>query len=41
MKAMNGRKTAGNTGFSSGVMTFKLGALCYYSSSVQVDSIVF
>jgi hypothetical protein len=31
------RKTAGNTGFASGGVTCKLGALCFYSSSVQVD----
>lgn len=27
-----------NTGFASGGLTCKLGALCFYSSSVQVDS---
>jgi hypothetical protein len=32
------RKTAGNTGFASGGVMCKLGALCFYSSSVQVDS---
>lgn len=32
------QKPAGNTGFASGGVTCKLGALCYYSSSVQVDS---
>ena len=32
--------TAGNTGFASGGVTCKFGALCYYSSSVQVDSFV-
>ncbi len=32
--------TAGNTGFASGGVTCNLGALCYYSSSVQVDSFV-
>lgn len=31
---------AGNTGFASGGVTCKLGALCFYSSSVQVDSFV-
>jgi len=31
---------AGNTGFASGGLTWKLGALCFYSSSVQVDSFV-
>ena len=30
----------GNTGFASGGVTCKLGALCFYSSSVQVDSFV-
>jgi hypothetical protein len=30
----------GNTGFASGVVTCKLGALCFYSSSVLVDSFV-
>jgi hypothetical protein len=34
------RKTAYNTGFASGGVTCKLGALCFYSSSVQVDSFV-
>jgi hypothetical protein len=29
-----------NTGFASGGVTYKLGALCFYSSSVQVDSFV-
>jgi hypothetical protein len=29
-----------NTGFASGGVTCKLGALCFYSSSVQVDSFV-
>ena len=33
-------KTAGNTGFASGGVTCKLGALCFYASSVQVDSSV-
>ena len=32
--------TAGNTGFASGGVTCKLGALCFYSSSVLVDSFV-
>jgi len=31
---------AGNTGFASGGVTCKLGALCFYSSSVLVDSFV-
>ncbi|MFQ3578691.1 MAG: hypothetical protein SNJ71_00945 [Bacteroidales bacterium] len=30
----------GNTGFASGGVTCKLGALCFYSSVVQVDSFV-
>jgi len=34
------RKTTANTGFASGGVTCKLGALCFYSSSVQVDSFV-
>ena len=29
-----------NTGFASGGVTCKLGALCFYLSSVQVDSFV-
>jgi len=29
-----------NTGFASGGVTCKLGALCFYSSSVLVDSFV-
>ena len=29
-----------NTGFASGGVTLKLGALCFYSSSVLVDSFV-
>jgi hypothetical protein len=32
--------TAANTGFASGGVTCKLGALCFYSSSVLVDSFV-
>jgi len=34
------RITAANTGFASGTVRCKLGALCFYSSSVQVDSFV-
>ncbi len=34
------RITAGNTGFASGGVTCKLGAFCFYSSSVLVDSFV-
>ena len=34
------RTAATNTGFASGGVTWKLGALCFYSSSVQVDSFV-
>ena len=34
------RKTGANTGFASGGVTCKLGALCFYSSLVQVDSFV-
>ena len=29
-----------NTGFASGGLTCKLGALCFYSSSVIIDSFV-
>ena len=32
------RKAAYNTGFASGGLTCKLGALCFYSSSVLIDS---
>jgi hypothetical protein len=31
---------AANTGFASGGVTCELGALCFYSSSVLVDSFV-
>jgi hypothetical protein len=34
------RKTSANTGFASGGLTCKLGALCFYSSEVLVDSFV-
>lgn len=34
------RRPAYNTGFASGGVTCKLGALCFYSSSVLVDSFV-
>ncbi|PWJ53888.1 hypothetical protein CLV98_1204 [Dyadobacter jejuensis] len=34
------RKSAYNTGFESGGLTCKLGALSFYSSSVQADSLV-
>ena len=34
------RTPACNTGFASGGVTFKLGALCFYSSSVLVDCFV-
>ncbi|MBX3043349.1 MAG: hypothetical protein KF896_06500 [Ignavibacteriae bacterium] len=34
------KTTTANTGFASGGVTCKLGALCFYSSSVQVDSFV-
>jgi hypothetical protein len=34
------RNTAGNTGFASGGVKCKLGALCFYLSSVQVDIFV-
>ena len=39
-RAMTNEKTPYNTGFASGGVTCKLGALCFYSSSVQVDSFV-
>jgi len=32
------KSTGGNTGFASGGGTCKLGVLCFYSSSVQVES---
>jgi len=32
--------TAGNTGFASGGVKCKIQVLCFYSSSVQVDSFV-
>ena len=34
------RSTGYNMGFASGGQTCKLGALCFYSSSVLVDSFV-
>lgn len=34
------RSTAANTGFASGGVLCKIGALCFYSSSVLVDSFV-
>ena len=34
------RTTGYNTGFASGGVTCKLGALCFYSNLVQVDSFV-
>jgi len=37
---MQNKKTTANTGFASGGVTCKLEALCFYSSSVQVDSFV-
>ncbi len=37
MQTVKEARTA-NTGFASGGVTCKLGALCYYSSSVGVDS---
>lgn len=36
----NKEQRTANTGFASGGVTSKLGALCFYSSSVQVDSFV-
>ena len=37
---MDERITAGNTGFASGGLKCKLGALCFNSSSVFIDSFV-
>jgi len=37
---MTKRRAAANTGFASGGVTCKIGALCFYSSSVLVDSFV-
>ena len=34
------KKATHNTGFASGGLTCKLGALCFYLSSVLVDSFV-
>lgn len=34
------KRAATNTGFASGGVTCKLGALCFYLSSVLVDSFV-
>jgi len=36
----NKEKRTANTGFASGGVTCKLGALCFYSSVVLVDSFV-
>ena len=38
--AITEKMPAANTGFASGGVTCKLGALCFYSSSVLVDSFV-
>ena len=38
--ALRNRTTTANTGFASGGMTCNLGALCFYLSSVQIDSFV-
>jgi len=35
------KQRTANTGFASGGVTCKLGALCFYSSSVLVESLVF
>ena len=40
MKPTFDRKTACNTGFASGGLTCKVGAMCIYSSSALVDSFV-
>ncbi|MCZ2131340.1 MAG: hypothetical protein LC109_13885, partial [Bacteroidia bacterium] len=37
---MDRKKAADNTGFASGGVTCRFGALCFYSSVVQVDSFV-
>ena len=37
---INKRRAATNTGFASGGLTCKLGALCFYLSSVKADSFV-
>jgi hypothetical protein len=37
---MTEKSTGYNTGFASGGLTCKLGALCFYSSSVLIDSFV-
>ena len=37
---MTQKARTANTGFASGGVTFKLGALCFYSSSVLKDSFV-
>jgi hypothetical protein len=40
-KTLTGQNsTTANTGFASGGVTGKLGALCFYSSSVLLDSFV-
>ncbi|MRM84313.1 hypothetical protein D1003_10990 [Riemerella anatipestifer] len=40
MQTMNKENRTANTGFASGGVTCKLGAFCFYSSSMQVDSFV-
>jgi len=40
MTTQKNRTAATNTGFASGGVTCKLGALCFYSSSVLADSFV-
>lgn len=40
MVSLTTEKTSANTGFASGGVTCKLGALCFYSSSVLADSFV-
>ena len=37
---MDRKQRTANTGFASGWLTCKLGALCFYSSSVLADSFV-
>ena len=40
MTYLDEKTTGANTGFASGGLTCKLGALCFYSSSVLIDSSV-
>ena len=40
VKSIGHKKTSANTGFASSGVMYKLGALCFYSSIVLVDSVV-